>query len=103
MINKEEIIKLIENKKYQDVLNQFSEDFLFNLKKVLDFYKIEYKDNITLIECISLIDVFVPLGESITHVPMTTIYNESREIESRVSFAMNWYDRWMENINNMRN
>lgn len=103
MIDKEKIIKLIENKKYVEVIFEFHEDFLFNLKKVLELYKIEYKDDITLIECISLIDIFVPLGESITHVPMTTIYNESREIESRANFALQWYDRWMENVSSLKN
>lgn len=103
MINKEEIIKLIENKKYQDVLNQFSEDYLINLKSILDFHKIPYNDNLTLIECVSIVECRIPNSEIILHVPMETIYNESREIESRVSFAVNWYDRWLENINNMRN
>ena len=73
------------------------------LKRKKKMYKIEYKDDITLIECISLIDVFVPLGESITHVPMTTIYNESREIESRANFALNRYEKWLENVNSLMN
>lgn len=103
MIDKEEILKLIENKKFDNVLNQFSEDFLINLKTILDFHKIPYKTDLTLIECISIIECKIPNSEVILHLPMETIYNETREIESRVSFAMNWYDRWIENINSLRN
>ena len=32
------------HKKYVEVIFEFHEDFLFNLKKVLELYKIEYKD-----------------------------------------------------------
>ena len=103
MIDKEKITKLIENKKFVEVIFEFHEDFLFNLKKVLELYKIEYKDDITLIECISIIEFKVPNSEIIVHVPMEIIFNESREIESRANFALNRYEKWLENVNSLMN
>ena len=56
MIDKEKISNLISDKKFKEVINEFSAVFLEKLKTILDFYKIDYNDDITLIECISIIE-----------------------------------------------
>ena len=50
MIDKEKISNLINDKKFKEVINEFSAVFLEKLKTILDFYKIDYNDDITLIE-----------------------------------------------------
>ncbi|MBR3881648.1 MAG: hypothetical protein IKJ36_00080 [Clostridia bacterium] len=103
MIDKEKISNLINDKKFKEVINEFSAVFLEKLKTILDFYKIDYNDDITLIECISIIEFKVPNSEIIVHVPMEIIFNESREIESRANFALNRYEKWLENVNSLMN
>ena len=98
MIDKEKISNLINDKKFKEVINEFSAVFLEKLKTILDFYKIDYNDDITLIECISIIEFKVPNSEIIVHVPMEIIFNESR-----ANFALNRYEKWLENVNSLMN
>ena len=102
MINKSESEKLIEEGKFVEVIDEFYIDCFEKIKEVLDFFKIKYEDNITLIECISLIDTFVPNGEIITYFPVEIFFVESREIDSRARFALNWYDTWLVNLEEIK-
>lgn len=98
MINKDEIKKLINEKNFEEVLEIFSKEYLDCLKMVLEKNNIKYEQDISLIDAIMLVDINIPNSELITHTPMETIFMETREIESRVNYALNWYDKWIQNL-----
>ena len=101
MIDKIEIKKLIENKEFEETFKIFYEDYLEKLKMVLDKKNVKYDENITLIDAIMLVDISIPNSELITHTPMEAIFMETREAESRANYALNWYERWLSNIQNI--
>lgn len=103
MVNKENIEKLIKEEKYADVIEIFSKEYLENFKSILDYNNIVYNSDITLIECISLLEFKIPESMSIIHIPTEVVYSESREIDSRANLALNWYDKWLEAVENLKN
>ncbi len=98
MIDKFEIKKLIENKKFEEVFRSFYKEYLEKLKLILDKNNVKYDENITLIDAIMLVDISIQNSEIITHTPMETMFVETREPESRANYALNWHDRWLENV-----
>ena len=103
MIDKKNIIELIENNKCEEALEIFSNEYLEKLKEILEKNNISISQDISLIEAMMYIDVSIPNSEIITHIISEAVFTESRELISRVNYALNWYDRWMENVQNILN
>lgn len=103
MIDKKRIKELIENNKYEEALEIFASEYLGKLKEILEKNNISIKEDISLIEAMMYVDVNIPNSEIITHVISETVFLESRELVSRVNYALNWYDRWLENVQNILN
>lgn len=103
MIDKDEIKKMIDNKNFENVFKIFYQEYLEKLKKILEKNNITYNEKMTLIDIIMLVDAKIQNSELITHTPMETIFMENRDPESRANYAINWYDRWISNVQNMLN
>ncbi len=101
MIDKIKIKQLIENKNFEEVFRCFYEEYLEKMKMILDKKNVKYDEDITLIDAIMLVDISIQNSELVTHTPMETIFVETREPESRANYALNWYDRWLSNVQNM--
>lgn len=103
MIDKSKLKELLNQNKLNIVYEAIFNEYIDTLKDLLIRNGITIDDDITLIECITLVELKIPNSELITHIPLEAIFNESRELESRMEYAITWYDKWKENINNVIN